>query len=182
VDRNSAIGWSLRKWSEKGTRDWREYLRAFDVIAERAVDVRASNDEKEIQYSVFGNRYVLLQERHADTAKAKRVWLLECQKLNEALTEHGEQLLNQSTDIDGGWYHGFVSSLGGLAARSVLGKLADGKALEVGQLDDKRLREFGASSLESVDALKTMGFARIDEQGRWTISPSGKEYFGLLMR
>jgi hypothetical protein len=181
-DRNSAIGWSLRKWSEKGTRDWQEYLRTFDVIAERAVDIRASNSEDEIQYSVFGNKYILLQEKHIDAAKAKRVWLLESQKLNEALTERGERLLIQSMDIDERWYRSFVSSLGGLGARLILRRLADGRALAGEELDDGKMREFGASALESADALKTMGFARTDKKGRWTISPRGKEYLGLLMQ
>ncbi|UFZ02972.1 hypothetical protein LQG66_27500 [Bradyrhizobium ontarionense] len=182
TNRNKAIGWSLKKWSQKGRRAWPEYLRTLDVIAERAVDVHASTEEKEIQYSVFGNRYTQLQEKHADAAKAKRVWLLESDILNEALTDRGERLLNQSLDIDEGWYSGFLKSLGGLGARAILSKLADGKAIEIHQLDDDRLAEFGVSLADTTDALNTMGFAATDEQGRWMITKSGTEYLNLLTR
>ena len=181
ASRNAAIGWSLKKWSEKGTGRWQEYLRTFDAIAERAVDVRANINDKEIQYSVFGNRYTQLQEKHPDAAKAKRVWLLESEALNEALVERGEHLLNLSADIDEGWYGGFVNSLGGLGARSVLGKLSQGEPLVTAQLNDERLKEFGTSSIESAGALKTMGFVQTNEHNRWTITASGKEYLSLLM-
>jgi hypothetical protein len=64
----------------------------------------------------------------------------------------------------------------------VLGKLATGKPLVLDDLEDPRLQEFDASSIESAYALRTMGFARIDGNSNWTISPSGKEYLDLLMR
>jgi hypothetical protein len=181
-DRNSAIGWSLKKWSEKGTGNWQEYLRTFDMLAEHTVDVRASNSANEIQYSVFGNRYIQLQEKHPDAAKAKRVWLLECQELNEVLTERGERLLNQSTDIDERWYSSFMSTLGGLGARLVLRKLTDERALAVEELDEAKLHDFGGSMIETVDALKTVGLIRTDKEDRWMISPRGKQYLNLLMR
>jgi hypothetical protein len=180
-DSNTAIGWSLKNWSEKGRRTWQEYLRTFDVIAERAVDVWASKDQSPVQYSVFGSKYVQLQEKHQDAQKAKRVWLLESSELNEALTEHGERLLAEAQDIDERLFRGFVTSLGDLGARSVLRKLAAGRPLPAEDLDDPTLRSFNASPLDSAYALKTMGFAVADKKGWWTISKVGLEYTDLLL-
>jgi hypothetical protein len=181
-DPNKTIGWSLKKWHEKGTRDWQEHLRTFDAIGERAVDLRASNTEHEIQYSVFGNKYIQLQGQHVDAAKAKRIWLLESEILNEVLTDRGERLLGQSTDIDERWYRRFITSLSGLGARLVLRKLADAGPLTNEELDDRKLRELDDSTLESATALKTMGFVRTDNEKRWTITPRGKNYLEHLMR
>jgi hypothetical protein len=181
-DRYSAIGWSLNKWSEKGQRTWQEYLRTFDVIAERVVDIRASKTESPVQYSVFGSKFVQLQEKHRDAQQAKRVWLLESSELNEALTDHGERMLAEAQEVDERWYGGFVTSLGDLGARSVLRKLSAGHSFSTEELDDETLRSFNTSPLDSAKALKTMGFAVADEKDRWTISKPGREYTELLLR
>jgi hypothetical protein len=182
LDRNLVIAWSLERWAKKGRRSWQDYLRTFDVIGERAVDVRAGMTENLIQYSVFGSRYVQLQEKHQDAQPAKRVWLLESPELNEALTECGEQLLREAVDIDERWYRAFVSSLNNLGARSILLRLADGKTLAKEELDDGKLRDFDASATpDAANALRTMGFVT-EHQNGLKISPHGKEYFGMLMR
>jgi hypothetical protein len=181
-NKNAVIGHSLAKWSEKGTKSWEEYLRTFDVIGERAVNVHASNTNNDIQYSIFGHKYILLQGKHRDTAKAKLVWLLESEALNAALCERGQWLIDKATDIDERWYRNFMLSLSGLGARSILTRLADGSAIDPARLlDDKLLQDYDATPSDSAAALETIGFVKTNESGAWTISSRGREYLDLFV-
>jgi hypothetical protein len=156
---------------------WEEYPRTLDLIGERAVNIHASNTNNEIQYSVFGHKYILLQGKHRDTAKAKLVWLLESEALNTALAERGQCLIEKATDIDERWYRNFLLSLGGLGARSILMKLANGSAIDPANLlEDKMLQDYDASPGDSAAALETIGFVETSKNGAWTISSRGREY------
>jgi hypothetical protein len=180
-DQNSVIRWNLSRWAAKGTQKWDEQLRTLDVIGERAVDVRAHNTLNEIQYSVFGNKYVLLQEKHKDTAPAKRLWLLESERLNQLLTERGHALLRNSSEIDEGWYRSFLINLSGIASRMVLGKLAEGGQHFTEQLlDSEMLAQFDPAPLTSVDALLAIGFVDDRGDGKLEITSQGREYLKLL--
>jgi hypothetical protein len=180
-DRDSIIKWNLSRWSAKGAHKWDEQLRTLDVIGERAVELRAHNTLNEIQYSVFGNKFILLQEKHLDTAPAKRLWLLESEELNQALTEHGQALLRSATDIDESWYRSFLSSLSDMPSRFVLKKLAEGQQVNLERLsDDKLLARFEASPLESLGALKAGGFVHERNDGRLRMTSRGREYLALL--
>jgi hypothetical protein len=48
--------WNAQRWASKA---WTQKLSAMNLIGEAFVDVRAYNTLPEVQYSVFGNRYVL---------------------------------------------------------------------------------------------------------------------------
>ena len=59
----SIVGWNLERWAYGKSRNWEDELRSIDVIANRSVDLFAFDTSREIQYTVFGNRHILLQEQ-----------------------------------------------------------------------------------------------------------------------
>jgi hypothetical protein len=182
-DRDSIIKWNLTRWSAKGDHKWDEQLRTLDVIGERAVELRAHNTLNEIQYSVFGNKFILLQEKHHDTAPAKRLWLLESEELNQALTERGEALLRSAINIDENWYRSFLISLSGLTSRLVLKSLADYGKQHVEQLlNSKVISQFDSAPLSSVGALRAARFVRNEPHGGLQITAPGREYLRWLER
>jgi hypothetical protein len=182
-DRDSVIKWNLSRWSAKGTHKWDEQLRTLDIIGDRTVDIRAHNTLNEIQYSVFGNKYILLQEKHPDTARAKRLWLLESEALNQVLTEHAQELLQGASDIDESWYRSFLISLSGVTSRVVLKELAEGKNIGSEELFDKKLPlQLDEEPLSSVSALKTAGFLKDQDHGTLAITARGREYLTMLER
>jgi hypothetical protein len=72
------LKWNLKKWTSKNKkRIWQEELKTIYSIANRSVSLYALDTSNEIQYSVFGYKYILLQEKHDDLATQKHTWLLE---------------------------------------------------------------------------------------------------------
>ena len=93
--------WNAQRWASKA---WTEKLSAMNLIGDAFVDVRAYNTLPEIQYSVCGNRYVLLQEKHSDegdsrTPFPKRVWLLDSETLNAFLTARALNIVANAKGI-----------------------------------------------------------------------------------
>ncbi len=117
--------WNAQRWGSKG---WTEKLSAMNLIGKAFVDVRAYKTADEIQYSVFGNKYVLLQEKHLDDADSgaaspKRVWLLNSEKLNAFLTARALSIIEKSKDVPETLFKRFFAKVSGVTAQNILARL-----------------------------------------------------------
>jgi hypothetical protein len=117
----------------------------MNLIGEAFVDVRAYKTADELQYSVFGNKYVLLQEKHLDdvdsgAASPKRVWLLNSEKLNAFLTARALSIIENSKDVPETLFKRFFAKVSGVTAQNILARLMkEGLIHEEGMLDKNRL-------------------------------------------
>lgn len=170
------VQWNLSRWAAGRTRRWDEELRTIDVIGNRSVDLLAYDTLQEIQYSVFGKKYVLLQEKHPDTSVSKRVWLLESDDINGHLSERARTFIDNAVNIDEGMFREFAVNLSGVAARRCLSKLEKGALEKDRVLSDPLVSDFARDPQGSVDALKVMEFVKEDRAGRLHITPSGRKF------
>lgn len=170
------VRWNLQRWSSRNARRWDEELRTISAIARRSVDLCASeHDDHEVQFSVFGHRYILLQEKHAPSAGSKRVWLLESESLNEHLTVRAEDRLERATDLKESWYRDFERRVTGLSARRLLNSVRQKTRIRDELLDDSFVKKFDANPNSTIEALEIMGF--MECQGRQVrITDTGREF------
>jgi hypothetical protein len=174
------------KWAQTWkSKSWSDRLSAINLIGDALVDVRGYNTLSEIQYSVFGNKYVLLQEKHADeggssTPLQKRVWLLESEKLNEFLTNRAIAIADNSKDIPEALFRRFSAKINGVTSQMVLRKLAAHGPLAAEQVIDDAMRAFDSDTTSDLEALKAIGFVEQDEVGTFCILPEGTQYLKAL--
>jgi hypothetical protein len=185
ADSPEGVGLWAEKWRSKA---WTEKLSAINFIGDAFVDVRAYNTLEEIQYSVFGNRYVLLQEKHSDegsstTALPKRVWLLESRSLNEFLTARAMNIADKSKDIPETVFKRFLSKVNGVTAQNMLAKLAHSVGpVARDEIIDESLKEFDPDAASDLEALRAIGFVKADEPTMLTITGDGLQYLEALKR
>jgi hypothetical protein len=175
----SAVGYSVGRWSEKKI-GWAEQLRTLDAIGDRTVNLRASQTLDKIQFSVFGDKFVLLQAKHKDNAEAKQLWLLESKKLNEAFTAKAMDLYREAIEIDEGWYRTFMGLVSGIGSRLVLKSLGAGADINRRHQLARELASFDMDANDSVSALTAMGFVETRDDNLLRITGKGAEYLALL--
>jgi hypothetical protein len=175
-DAASLVEWNLSKWSEFQSRRWREELRTIDLIANRSVNLLAYNNFNDIQYSVFGHKYILLQEKHNIAAVNKRIWLLESEAVNEILAERGRQLLSSGRDVNEGLFRDFTLNLSGVAARRFLSKLEKGSIEKNKLLRDPFIRNYAQNPQDSFKALQIMKFIDENKDGLFSITQGGRDF------
>ncbi len=172
----SVVGWNLSSWAEGRERNWEEELRTIDAIGRRSVALFAYDTLDHIQYSVFGHKYVLLQEKHQDGVPSKRIWLLESEQVNGLLTERSRVYLAGATEIDEGLFHEFAANVSGIAARRYLRQLDHARVDKELLLADKFIRGYVEEPQDVIDALTVMRFVGQDPDGRLTITPAGRHF------
>jgi len=173
------LEWNLTNWSANSQgRTWYENLRTIYAIANKAVNLFALDLMEEVQYSVFGHKYVLLQEKHADKATSKHTWLLESEALNSLLCVQADELIRRAASVDEGIYRRFTQSLTGTAAKRILSLLKSGgnNASRSALCADELVKDFSDSPEEVVEALKVMGFVAEDSMDSLRITSAGKEF------
>lgn len=175
-DAISIVNWNLTRWTKKSVvREWTEELRSIDVIANCAVDLFAYNTENEVQYSVFGDKYIQLQEKH--NATEKRIWLLESDDINSHLVDRGKNFIGKAIDINQHLFREFTLNLSGVAARRYLSKLSKKKFIDENKLlNDAFVRDFAPDPKGALDVLKTMEFVIEDAHKQLSITTEGREF------
>ncbi|MBI2373884.1 MAG: hypothetical protein HYV07_07795 [Deltaproteobacteria bacterium] len=174
-DRTSSsriANWNRKRWSKI---DWHHHLAAFDLIAGGVATAFAFNTLEHIQYTVFGHRYVLLQEKHVDRASAKRVWLLSSAKLNEALTNQAQSIIRGSQRVPSSLFRNFTRSLSSLSSLQILSILAREGEKRREYFDTHRAFH-QAEIASSVDDLSTMGFISLESAGVIKITGEGESF------
>ena len=174
--------WNAQRWSSKG---WTEKLSAMNFIGDAFVDVRAFNTLHEIQYSVFGNRYVQLQEKHVDegysrTPSPKRVWLLDSEKLNGFLTARALDMIGKSKDIPETLFKRFFAKVSGVTAQNILARLTQNGSIHSEAILDRDLLEFDPQAADTMEILQAMGFVKTDNESGVAITPEGRQFVETL--
>jgi hypothetical protein len=176
------VSWNLDNWNKKSPGRWEERLSAIDLVANGGVDLFAYDTSDLIQYSVFGHRYILLQEKHSAVAESKRVWLLDSQKVHDVLANKAERILDLAVDVDEMHFKTFTLNLSGVAARRFLKRLQHTGALSQDVLmDDRLVQELAPDPVGPLNALSMMKFVEAARDGLYHITPAGEEFLAMLL-
>lgn len=173
--------WNARTWPKSR---WIDRLSAFSLIGNDLVDVYALNTQNQIQFTVFGDRHVLLQGQHHDeptgTRAKKRVWLLKSEALNGAFTELAQKLRDQAAEMPDALFKRFTSSVHSIASKEIIRRLL--KAHEpqhIEKIIDSKLLSFDPDTATKLEALKAMSFVSHDND-TINITADGRAYFEAL--
>jgi hypothetical protein len=178
--------WNAESWRRSG---WVDRLSAFGIIGRDIVDVFAYDTLDKIQFTVFGNRYVLLQEKHDDEVQKdekggpipKRVWLLASEKLNHAFAEKATAIKGDSEALPDALFQRFAVSIHGVASREIIRRLIEsGGTGHRDRIVDDTLRRFDSKSDVHLTALKTIGFVRCEGPATLNITTEGRQYFAAV--
>lgn len=173
----AAVEWNLQRWSSKAQMSWREKFLSIDTISSRAVDLVASAHTGEIQFSVFGNRYVQLQAKHKVDAISKPVWLLDSVRLNEHLTERAELMLESAVDVDESWFTRFALKLNGVLATYIMKLVARSPGIDRdGILGNPNVDLTPDDPADVLRVLKAMGLISEGPTGVLETTPSGQDF------
>jgi hypothetical protein len=174
----SVVKWNLRRWEGTGFSDWKQKLRTLRMIGNKAVDLKAYDERRNIQYSVFGNKYVQVQGEHNDGAIAKYVWLIRSENVNELLSENAESDLTKSTDVDENAFAEVVSKIFSNSARAILKKVSSSKSINKDEmLSNKIFNMIDPDPGATLDALRVISFVVSDESGNLKLTDDGAEFF-----
>ena len=172
------LKWNLKKWTSKNKkRIWQEELKTIYSIANRSVSLYALDTSNEIQYSVFGYKYILLQEKHDDLATQKHTWLLESESLNAELTLKAENYIKKAKKIEEENYRKFTQDLNNVSSQRFLSLLSKSEKSIIELLEDKLAMDFTDSTQEILDTLRVMNFLNINDN-KVSITESGREFIG----
>lgn len=172
------LRWNLENWvSDKLERKWFEELRTIYSIANRSVNLYAMDTSNEIQYSVFGDRYILLQEKHSEKTTQKNTWLLKSEKINSILTVKADNLIKASQRVDAGNYRKFTQSLNGVVSKRFLSLLKKSSYVAIQELiEDDIANDFCESPHEILNTLEVMMFVDIKDNEFVSLTKSGREF------
>lgn len=179
VDRTGwgIVAWNLKNWQRKGFSDWKQKLRTLRMIGKRAVDLKAYDERSNIQFSVFGHRYVQVQGRHNDEAAAKYVWLIRSERVNEQLAESAEVDLSKSAEVDERVFTDLVSSIFSSSARAMLHMVSSDKPTTPNDiLSDAFLKVLDPSPESTLEALKIMSFLDSGSLGKLKLTNDGAAF------
>ena len=180
-NRNRIVEWNLQQWAQKGFENWRERFQAIDLVGHRSVDLKAYDASHEIQFSVFGNRFIQIQGEHSEGAKSKPVWLIQSERINEALTEQALKASSESADIDESLFREFSLDLHSLLSRYLLRKVASKPGIDRdGLLGDPNLTNPIGDPPEVLDGLHVMDFIVQDEAFALKVTDQGREFLSSL--
>ena len=172
------IEWNLNNWAPKvNRRNWSEELQIIYSIANRSVNLYNLDTSQDIQYSVFGNKYILLQEQHKDKAETKHTWFLESEALNAELTIKANLFIKKSNNIDEGHYGRFAQNVNGIASKRLLRMLNKKILSKETLLQDTIANDFTDSIEDIIESLKIMNFINENSTNNsFNITTSGKEF------
>ena len=175
------IEWNLKNWNINQKRNWIEELRTIYSIANRSVNLYSLNTKDKIQYSVFGEKYILLQSKHEDKAKEKHTWLLESEKLNGMLTQKAEILIDNSNNLNEGNYRVFTQKLNSYASKRFYKILENKKNVPLENLlNDEMAMDITESTQDITDVLRIMQFIKINSYNQVSITEKGKDFFASI--
>jgi hypothetical protein len=142
-------------WSSKG---WAEKLSAIQLIGKQVVNVHSYQTLSAIQYTVFGNKFVQLQEKHQDdgssmVSRPKRIWLIESEELCSHLTEKAVEILKSSRDIPENLYSKFFTDVSGVTSQNLLHILSGCESLHAEVLLNADVLDFDPSAPEILKSL-----------------------------
>lgn len=166
-------------WSDV---DWRTSLSALRKEAQSQIEAYSVAEKNQIQFTVFGEKFVQLQSRHDDEGSApvtKHVWLIESQVMHDALLEHAETVFSDARLVSANLFREAYDLISGMAAKYVLGSLSKTGVSDF-DLALGLAADFHDDPTQVLQALKEFGFLEMSETESVVISPAGRELLGAL--
>lgn len=152
---------------------WVDFVDLLSLAAASDVFVRVLEQPEPIHFSLFGDDFVLLQDRHHHPTAEKRVWFIRSAALAEHLTPRVSQLWNAASAIPALTFADVMNQLHDYETIAVATALLKGENHELYEFDYcDRLRVQDALSL-----LSEIGFAeRSDLAPKYMLTPIGEAW------
>lgn len=157
---------NARRWAKIG---FQNKLSAYKLIANSNVQLFAYDTSNEIQFSVFGNRFVQLQSKHIDDGSLypkKHVWLFESDDLHGFFLEKAKHTVGKSKSVNNGFFQQFSSLLYGIPAAAIYSKLkSNGGIASFANKDIEYLNAFTDDPEAVFKALEVLGLINRPHEG-----------------
>jgi hypothetical protein len=167
--------WNRRNWQHT---DWHNQLDAYDLLGNGEVRLFGLTEREPIHYSVFFDRFVLLQSRHSPPSHTKRVWLLESVRLTEILREKAEKIVSRAERVSPRLFRDLCLSLSSPLALDCLFTVRESGAVNEEWLYS-RLKQFAKPPYDFLGDLMAVNFIKRAE-GNLIITAQGKDYLKLF--
>ena len=176
------IGGEILKWMRQNWRNlnllWADYLDVFDLLGDAEVNLYALRKYEKIHFSVFADKYTLLQAKHPTGTHTKEVWLLESRPLFEILSSRSKKIISRAEYVHPRIFKELMLSISSSSALHILFLLYDNKKMMkeelCRQLGDLKAFQDLYVNLEAAGFIEDVGdFSQITEQG--------EEYFKLFL-
>lgn len=171
-----AFDWMSQTWT---ARSWRDYVDAMDLMADGDIELYVLPKKEGMHFSVFLDRFVLLQAKHPHGAATKDVWFLESSTLHAALSSIAHQVVAKARKVPTNGFRDMSLSLGSPRALHILFRLRDEGGLEK-HVVQRELTNIGAD-WGIVPDLESAGFIEKDD-GFLRATRSGVEYLSCYDR
>ncbi len=165
-------------WDCWGNASWQNHMDALDLLADAEVNLFAIPNEEKIHYSIFENKFILLQAKHSHTQPSKPVWFIESKYLFEQIAPRTYQTLENSFQVPVTVFSELAMSLNSTTALHLLLILADKQIVERKQLYYE-LKESNKFS-DTLFDLEAAHFVNCN-QSYVQMTDSGKEYLKLFV-
>jgi hypothetical protein len=162
--------------------DWRTSLGALRKEAQSQIEAYSVAQKNQVQFTVFGEKFVQLQSRHDDegsTPVTKHVWLIESQVMHDALLEHAEAVFSDARLVSANLFREAYDLVSGMAAKLVLGSLSK-EGVSDFDLALSLAADFHDDPTQVLQALTEFNFLETPRTERVAISPAGRELLGAL--
>lgn len=167
--------WNRRNWQHT---DWQNQLDAYDLLGNGEVRLFALDNREPIHYSVFFDRFVLLQSKHSPPSHTKRVWLLESVQLTKILREKAENIVSRAERVSPRLFRELCLSLSSPLALDCLFIANDKGAVKEKWLCS-RLKRFTKPPYNFLEDLIAVKFIKRSNDNI-VITEAGKGYLNLL--
>jgi hypothetical protein len=94
-----------------GPASWIDLIDIIGLLAQGVVSLYLLIKPQDIHFSVFGQRHVLLQDRHHHPTEKKWVWFIECPRLAEHLSLLVDSLFGKARRISASSFDSLLSDL-----------------------------------------------------------------------
>ena len=132
---------------------------------------------EKIHYSVFADKYVLLQSEHSPPSHKKHVWFMRSGSMNEILKQKAQEIIKRSELISARIFKDFAASLSGRLAFHILYSLRDQPLIAEKIMS---IRFWSQADIEDCLAnLALIGFITISKD-IYHITPLGLKYLMLF--
>jgi len=166
-------GREILKWNRQNWEDtpWMDHLNVFDLLGDAVANLYALQDTEKMHYSVFADKYVLLQAKHPHPGPhVKEVWLLESRPLNKMLVSKAKEIISRGYYIPPSVFKELTLTISSPTALHILLSLYDKKKIMkeelFHQLKGLKLSKNSYMDLESAGFIEEVGnFVQVTKQG-----------------
>lgn len=167
------LRWMRENWPDA---TWLDCVDALDLVADAEVNLYSLPRQEEMHYSIFGDRYVLLQAKHPHGQHTKSVWFIESKPVYSRLTTRAHKTLERARYIPASIFSELTLSLSSPSALHVLFYLVEKSISKEEQ--SRQLEDLDVSRNVFLD-LEAAGFVS-EVEDFLQITSEGENYLSLF--